>query len=510
MQPLLQLSLKPQKRNTNTSSASMLLQIASAMPRFLSRLSHLASKSLQHLVWVISPLQKVVLHNYDRGDTPLAWQKTCEKVVCAIKPEIQTCKISRILTSNYENSYDVATDALSSQTIIQGINWYIIQYDFLSIIMIPHGISSAFTPTSINSLTKWLHAIDVFDRLEDHRYSAWQEFILRHGTDVEIKSNDWLKGTLLQFMEVTLCAEGESDLQGLPVNHRGAVTMLCFIIKRLINCNQEAWDALEDYVKTFDICNFPGKNVPTAFLKLKAVINVLGDKTPSNAIRTILEGFAHASTDTFTDVCKSKIAMRSDSIYTSLLDKVPLCSQVSLTLDNLEQKYQQLITANKWEGVGHVGMDNHNKSAFKATANPDNEEQSYATYVNNKATLLKFDKWAKYQTCHHCGNKGHIRPNCREYLAEKANGTLPPPGKKRLTRPAPAFIKYHCEKLQKDPKLKAFLSAFSAFTTKYLADSQPVASETMTNGDDHNDLASCAEDEDNINAFLCMVGALKE
>ncbi len=75
-------------------------------------------------------IAKVVLCKDDRGYTPLAWQKTHEKVVCAIKPEIQTCKISRILTSNDENSYDVATDALSSQTIIQGINWYIIQYVF--------------------------------------------------------------------------------------------------------------------------------------------------------------------------------------------------------------------------------------------------------------------------------------------------------------------------------------------------------------------------------------------
>jgi hypothetical protein len=138
-------------------------------------------------------IAKVVLCKDDCGDTPLARQKTHEKVVCAIKPEIQTCKISRILTSNDENSYDVATDALSSQTIIQGINWYIIQYDFLSIIMIPHGISSPFTPARITSLTKWLHAINNFDRLKDHQCLAWQEFILRHGTDVEIKSNDWLE-----------------------------------------------------------------------------------------------------------------------------------------------------------------------------------------------------------------------------------------------------------------------------------------------------------------------------
>jgi hypothetical protein len=293
-------------------------------------------------------IAKVVLCKDDHGDTPLAQQKTREKVV-AIKPEIQTCKISRILTSNDENSNDLATDALSSQTFILGINRYIIQYDFLSIIMIPHGISSAFTPASITSSTKWLHAIDDFNRLEDPQYSAWQEFILRFGTDVEIEIDDWLEGTLLQSMEVTLCAEVESDLQGLPVNHHGAATMLRFIIKRLIICNQEVWDALEDYVKTFDIHNFPGGNVPTACLKLKAAINVLGNKTHSNAVCTILEGFAHASTDTFTDVCKSNIAMCSDSIYTFLLAKVPLRSQVSLTLDNLEQKYQQLITAKKWD-----------------------------------------------------------------------------------------------------------------------------------------------------------------
>jgi hypothetical protein len=78
--------------------------------------------------------------------------------------------------------------------------------------MIPRGISSAFTPVSITSLTKWLYAIDDIDHLEDPQYLAWQEFILRHRTDVEIKSNDWLEGTLLQSMEVTLHAEVESDL----------------------------------------------------------------------------------------------------------------------------------------------------------------------------------------------------------------------------------------------------------------------------------------------------------
>jgi hypothetical protein len=100
-------------------------------------------------------LTKVVLCKDKCGDTPLARQKTQEKIVHAIKPEIQTCKISRILTSNDESSYDVATNALSTQTILQGINRYITQYDFTSIIMIPQGMSSAFTPACINSSTKY-------------------------------------------------------------------------------------------------------------------------------------------------------------------------------------------------------------------------------------------------------------------------------------------------------------------------------------------------------------------
>ncbi len=78
---------------------------------------------------------------------------------------------------------------------------------------------------------------------------------MRHGMAVEIESDDRLEGTLLLSMEVTLCAEVESDLKGLPANHRGAITMLRLIIKRLVVRNQEAWDALKEYIKTFDIHN---------------------------------------------------------------------------------------------------------------------------------------------------------------------------------------------------------------------------------------------------------------
>jgi hypothetical protein len=181
-------------------------------------------------------------------------------------------------------------------------------------------------------------------------------------------------------------------------------------------------------------------------------------------------------------------------------------------LDDFEQKYQQLITAKKWEGVGHVDMDKSSKSAFNAIDDHDDEAQSYAAYINKKGHtgFLPFNEWAKLQTCHHCGQNGHVRPHCRKYLAAKANGTLPPSHEKGPHMPVSAHPKDHRDKLQKDPKLKALLSAFSAFTTKYLAESPTDENEDAANDNNADNVADVHDDNDDINAFLGMVGALKE
>ncbi len=62
----------------------------------------------------------------------------------------------------------------------------------------------------------------------------------------------------------------------------------------------------------------------------------------------------------------------------------------------------------------------------------------------------------------------------------------------------------------KDPKLKALPSAFLAFTTNYLAESQATDNGEVVNGNDHVDDANIDDENDDINAFLRMVGALKE
>ncbi len=136
----------------------------------------------------------------------------------AIKPEITTCNISRIITDSDEGSYNDASEAISSQTIMNGIKRYVVQYDMTSIIMIPKGVSSQSTPASITPTTVWMNGIEDYDKIEDSNYAIWQEFILCHGSDVEVESDAWLEGTLLLSMESTLRAEVESDLKSLPVN----------------------------------------------------------------------------------------------------------------------------------------------------------------------------------------------------------------------------------------------------------------------------------------------------
>ncbi len=46
-------------------------------------------------------------------------------------------------------------------------------------------------------------------------------------------------------------------------------------------------------------------------------------------------------------------------------------------LDNLEQMYQQLITAKKWEGVGHIDETLSQNSFFKAAVEQEEIKQCY-------------------------------------------------------------------------------------------------------------------------------------
>jgi hypothetical protein len=146
--------------------------------------------------------------------------------------------------------------------------------------------------------------------MDDQDYFLWQEFILRFGTGIEIESDNWLDNVLHLLMEKTLCAEVDLDINSIPKHQHGLITTLRCIIKQMVIKNQEAKDALENYIRSFDITKFPGKNVPTACLCLKAIAGALGDNDlPTNTIRKVLKGFAKLSTTSFNNFCSSQIAL---------------------------------------------------------------------------------------------------------------------------------------------------------------------------------------------------------
>jgi hypothetical protein len=262
---------------------------------------------------------KVILRKQDRGADPISCKKTRDKVVKLLDMKISAGNLSCMLTSVEANEYDVAAGALSWQTILKSIRCFCSQYNMTSLIMIPQGVDLS-KPHHVAKAIRFNDAIEDWHELSDADYFAWQEFVLGHGTDIKLESDNWLDNVLHLSMETTLCSEIKSDLNSIPKHQHGSVTTLCCIIKRMVVHNQEAQDALKNYIKTFDITKFPGENVPIACLHLKAAACDLGERNlPTNAVRRVLEGFVKSSTSSFNKFCTSQIALLCGSFYDKLM-----------------------------------------------------------------------------------------------------------------------------------------------------------------------------------------------
>jgi hypothetical protein len=219
-------------------------------------------------------------------------------------------------------------------------------------------------------------------------------------------------------MDKTLHHEVESDMSGFPKNKQGAITMHCCIIKRMVVKNQEAKDALESYIKEFNITNFLGENVPSACLRLKAVAKALGDNAlPSNVIRKVLDGFAKSSTKTFNNVCLSQIAMRRATFYKEAMKNMSLQNQLVNVMNDLENTYLELVGGKQWHSIGHAEM---NQGSSFLTSHDNDEARALAAKLQ-----IPWDERVKlHGVCHYCHEKGHIRPKCPKYLADIASGKI--------------------------------------------------------------------------------------
>jgi hypothetical protein len=313
-------------------------------------------------------------------------------------------------------------------------------------------------------------------------------------------------------METTLCVEIESDIIGITIQQRGSITTLRCIIKRMVIKNQEAKDALENYIRGFDITKFLCKNIPTACPLLKAMARALGDDDlPSNTIRKVLEGFGISSTKSFNNFCSSQIALRRGSFYADIMQGTSLQSQLNNLLNDIKVTHLDLVGDNSWLGIAATPT----QSYFTAKVQQDEENECEARALAAKSNL-PWDKWVKLHTkCHHCGEKGHICPQCPDYLKKIKSGEIKQayrPNYRGQPQACPAnrgLPQARCNKFLTDPKAKAFLSAFQAL---FIPDDDDVE-----NGDGDKDLiiddGDIEQDQGvdrDIYNFLSLVGSLKE
>jgi hypothetical protein len=329
---------------------------------------------------------------------------------------------------------------------------------------------------------------------------------LTYGAALELESNNWLEDTLLLSMDKNLCSEVVSDMSGFPPIKRGAVTMLRCIIKRMVVKNQEAKDALESYIKDFNITNFPGKNVPSACLCLKAVAKALGNEAlPSNVIRKVLDGFAKSSMKAFNEVCSSQIAMRRATFYKDALKNISLQTQLVDVLNDLENTYLELVGGKQWHGVGHAGM---NQGLSFLTSKDEDDARALAAKLR-----IPWDEWVKiHGVCHYCGEKGHIRPKCPKYLADIASGKIKRNDIRDNTRagsrtPGNGGKQRFNEKNKNSQKFKTLMAAFQAWSTDDNDDDKN-ENEEQVEAPQENDADK--DDDEEAFGFFSALASLKE
>ncbi len=122
----------------------------------------------------------------------------------------------------------------------------------------------------------------------------------------------------------------------------------------------------------------------------------------------------------------------------------------------------------------------------------------------------------KYAKCTHCGKIGHIRPQCPLYLDAIASGALKRPESKpkRGNRHAPKKGGPNTPphyNFMKNPKAKAFLSAFKSFMNdRNNSDEDNDGNKEESAVDDDGDKVHKDDDDEDLRGFLSMIGSLKD
>lgn len=223
----------------------------------------------------------------------------------------------------------------------------------------------------------------------------------------------------MKSLDPSLLREVVSEFDKVEEDKKGSITLLRIIINRIVQSNQESRRAMEEYIKNFDIRRFPGEDVTEACLRIKAIVQSIGThQLPSDIIHRVLEGFAHASTPAFQNFCHTQESVISSSLVRNRMSPATLFQQLVEVLSDLETRYNDLRSGQRWHGYGHgtsavdsAFVSSTSTNCFDHSSDTNEDYSVYVTTVGRNRAL-PYDVWVRDKTCHHCGEIGHVCPRC--------------------------------------------------------------------------------------------------
>ena len=387
---------------------------------------------------------RVVVSKNSRGSTDKERAKIREMCVKPITPLLDNSNVKKLLSTDpgSDNVYDIAEDASSWQDGIDNIYRHAVSFDFKVIFLIPNYFDPGYA-NSIPVNATFTNSILDHTKVAEIDCYKWQEYINRHGQHEDWTSDHWMEEKLWRSLSTTLLKEVKSDFKRLPKLQQGAVSLVRIIINRMVQDSQDSRRALEEYIKSFSICNFPGEDVTMA---CRAVANALGrDRLPSDIVQRVLDGFSHAFTPAFQHLCHTQVAMMSSSLIRNAIRSDPLYTQLDNIMHDLEVRFMELRSGQNWLGIGHgttntsVFTARHDDSSdsdededVSHTTGDNTQYQCYKASFGSKA--LPFEEWVRDKTCRHCGEKGHIQgEQCPTYVRDVFAGRVPLPRPKHCS-----------------------------------------------------------------------------
>jgi hypothetical protein len=243
-------------------------------------------------------------------------------------------------------------------------------------------------------MPKTLPLIDFIDDLSLKLVRATMKFKRYYGQDYDLQDLQWSQELLENSCDEALRAKIIEKLHSIPDDEAGGAVFY-YVMMQLIRVDTEkAVRGLLDKIGSLSIAKVPGENVCNVVSLIRGVLTRL------RAVRMVPFDFTMTiigimETSTVAEFTSFFTQMRHTVYMEKMRGRAPGKRFVDKILETAETRYLEMLNSEgTWTGIGTP------TSAFMAGGG------------GTSSTKI---------ICHHCGQEGHIRPNCPKKLAEESS-----------------------------------------------------------------------------------------